>query len=115
MKYEWKITGIKTSTDGDIKDAVTQVYWKKIGTNEAGEVGEFSGATPFKLEQVDPTNFTPFNQLTEAQVITWIQSVVVGDYEEHVNSRIQKQIDQLKVKPMEEVKLPWVIEAKAGE
>jgi hypothetical protein len=29
-------------------------------------------------------------------VLSWIQSVVVGDYERHVNEKIQKQIDEKK-------------------
>lgn len=109
MKYEWKITGIKTASKDNIENAVVQVYWKKIGITESGDTGEFSGATPFKIDDVDDKNFVPFSQLTEEQVIEWIKSVVVGDYENHVNSRIQFAIDQKSITQVEDVKMPWVI------
>jgi hypothetical protein len=39
-------------------------------------------------------------------VLSWIQAVVVGSYEEHVNSQIAKQIAD-KVTPVTEAQMPW--------
>jgi hypothetical protein len=50
--------------------------------------------------------FIPFEELTEEEVINWIQAVVTGGYEEHVNNLIQKQIDDKK-NPVVEASLPW--------
>lgn len=101
ITYTWKVTGIKKNTDG----TVVQTYWQKTGTDENGNEGTFSGATPFTG---DPTavGYIPFESLTEDDVISWIQEVVVGSYEEHVNGQIQKQIDQ-KINVVEEAALPW--------
>jgi hypothetical protein len=54
------------------------------------------------------STFTPFNQLTEAQVIGWIQAVVDGNqsYKEHIEAQILKQIAE-KVRPVTEPQLPW--------
>lgn len=106
ITYTWKVTGVKTKTEGGVENAVVQTYWQKIGTDESGNVGTFNGATPFSMSSIDPANFVPFDQLTEPVVIGWIQGVVVGGYEEHVNSVIQKQIDE-KVSPVTEAQLPW--------
>lgn len=107
ITYTWKITALKTTDVGDKANAVVQTYWKKIGTDENGNEGVFDGATPFTVDPTDESGpFIPFEQLTEEDVIAWIQTVVVGQYEEHVNGQIQKQIDE-KINPVIEADLPW--------
>jgi hypothetical protein len=106
ITYTWKVTGVKTRDEGPLQNAVVQTYWEKIGTNEAGVEGKFSGATPFTAAGMDPGAFVPFESLTEAVVLGWIQGVVTGSYEEHVNQQIQKQIDE-KAVPLQDKPLPW--------
>lgn len=105
IAYTWEITSLKTKTEGSNADAVVQTYWKKIGTDSvSSETGEFHGATPLSSASVE--SFTAFADLTEANVLAWIQAVVVEGYEEHVNAQIQKQIDE-KITPVTEPDLPW--------
>lgn len=107
VTYTWEVTGLKTTTVANTSDVVVQTYWKKKGTDESGNVGEFSGATPFSANSMPAnTTFVPFADLTEADVLSWIKAVVVGNYEEHVNGQIQKQIDDKK-NPVVENVLPW--------
>ena len=68
MEYTWKIKSLKTANANGITNAVVQTYWEKIGTDEDGNTGTFNGATPFKLAEVDPKKFTPFEELTETVV-----------------------------------------------
>lgn len=104
ITYTWKVTGIKVKDEGANLNAVVQTYWKKIGTDENGIVGEFSGATPFTTANTPAGEFAAFESLTEANVIAWVQSVVIGSYEQHVNEQITKQI--AKSDPVE-IKMPW--------
>lgn len=106
ITYTWKITGIKVKDEGENKNAVVQTYWTKTGTDELGNTGTFSGATPFTAQNVPPDSFVPFDQLTEEIVIGWVKNVVTGSYEEHVNGQIQKQIDDRK-NPVTDASLPW--------
>lgn len=108
MNYTWQLTSLKRKDSSDIKNIVVQTYWKKTGTDENGNEGSFSGATPFDLSSIDPNKFTSYEDLTEEMVLGWIQSVVVGDYERHVNEQIAKQIED-KVSPITEVTggFPW--------
>lgn len=108
ITYTWKVTGLKVKDVADTKpSAIVQTYWQKIGTDENGNEGTFSGATPFTVDPTDDSGpFIPFEQLTEQDVLTWIQSIVVNGYEEHVNGQIQKQIDD-KINPISEPTLPW--------
>ena len=108
MNYTWEITGIKRKDSPDVSNIIVQTYWKKIGTDDDGRTGEFSGATPFDPSSVDPNNFISFDDLTEEIVLGWIQSVVVGDYESHVNEQIQRQIDsQIYPETEETSNFPW--------
>ncbi len=109
ITYSWKVTSIKKVDTPDAQGVIFQTYWKKTGEDADGNTGEFIGATPFDPKTVDPENFTAFEDLTEEQVLEWIQAVVVGDYERHVNERIAEQIGAKKV-TVEEVSdgaLPW--------
>lgn len=113
ITYTWEITGMKVRDEVNsegvtLTNAVVQTYWKKIGTDSANteHVGTFSGATPFTASDVPEGEFIEFESLTEETVLGWIQDVVVGSYEEHVNAQIQKQIDAI-VNPITEPTLPW--------
>jgi hypothetical protein len=108
ITYTWEVTGLKVQNiDAELQNAVVQTYWKKTGTDEHGNEGTFHGATPFTVNPNDESGpFIPFEDLTEQDVLDWIQSVVIGGYEEHVNAQIQKQIDD-KISPITEPALPW--------
>ena len=80
---------------------------KKIGTDEDGNEGIFSGATPFTPDPTDDSGpFIPFDELTEENVLDWIKTIVIGQYEQHVNKQIQRQIDD-KRNPITDEALPW--------
>jgi hypothetical protein len=107
ITYTWKVTSLKTKTENNNQNAVVQTYWQKTGTDENNNTGTFSGATPFStLNMPENYQFIPFEQLTEQVVLSWIQAVVVGSYEEHVNNQIAKQIAD-KVTPVTEAQMPW--------
>jgi len=108
ITYTWKITGLKTKDVSDDKPAaVVQTYWQKIGTDENGNEGTFSGATPFTVDPTDESGpFIPFEDLTEENVLDWIKTIVVGGYADHVNGQIAKQIEE-KISPVIENRLPW--------
>ena len=109
LTYVYAVTSLKKTTDGSIDNAVVQSTWTCTGTDEDGDSGVFNGATPFPLSSVDPDNFIPYEELTEADIIGWIQAVVVGPYKDHIDGQINKQIALIK-DPVVEVpsnELPW--------
>lgn len=108
MNYTWKLKSLKRKDTQNLQNIVVQTYWEKTGTDEDGNTGTFSGATPFELNTVDPDNFVSYEDLTEEIILGWIQSVVVGGYEDHVNQQIANQISD-KISPVVEVTsgFPW--------
>jgi hypothetical protein len=120
LTYTWKIKNLKKQDDPSLQlnDIIVQTYWECTGTDEDGNTGTFHGATPFEPDQVDPDNFTTYENLTEAQVLGWIQDIVNGNpgYKQHIDEQIQKQIDAI-VRPVVEVSadaLPWAEPTEAA-
>jgi hypothetical protein len=113
LTYQYKVTGLKvrneTIANTTVENAVVQTYWTLTGTDENGNEGTFSGATPFTADPTDSSGpFIPFDQLTEQDVIAWISDVVETNpgYKDHINAQITKQIDE-KISPITEPSLPW--------
>lgn len=111
MTYAWALTSLKKADTEGLAGVIIQTHWTCTGTDEGGDEGIFSGATPFNPAEVDPDNFTAYEDLTEAQVLGWIEAVVTGTYWDHVEGQIAKQI-QAKKTPIEEVadgQFPWSV------
>lgn len=113
--YEWKIKNLKKAVSVDnLSDVIIGTQWIVTAVDENGYSGSFNGATPFKAADVDPNNFTPFEELTEEQVLGWIKNVASGSnsmsgYWEHITGQIEKQIvknTQIHVE-LQSGDLPW--------
>ena len=100
MTYTWLVKQIKIDQDS----SVVQTIWEKRGTDENNNTGLFVGATPFNNADPNAEGYIPFKNLTESDVLGWIQAVVTGDYEAHVNEQIQRHIDE---QAISESDLPW--------
>lgn len=117
VTYAWALKSIKKADAGGLQGIIVQTTWTCTGTDEEGDEGVFNGATPFGLDDVSPDDFVAYEDLTEAQVLAWIQAVVVGAYKEHVDAQIAKQISAKKT-PVEEVSegaFPWSPPAEEPE
>jgi hypothetical protein len=119
LTYVYEVTSLKVKDEvvGNTinQNAVVQTYWKLTGTDESliteegKNQGTFSGATPFTTTTMpEGYNFIPFADLTEQDVISWIQAVVEGNpgYKQHIDEQIQKEIND-KMRPISEAALPW--------
>lgn len=113
LTYTWAITELALTTVGSLQDYVVQSRWTCMGTDENGLTGTFSGATPFTPDPSQP-DYTPYDQLTEAQVLGWIQAVVVGGYWDHVNGVIAEQIAKKKDPVTQTSTFPWSPPAPPG-
>lgn len=113
LTYEWKLTGLKKRDTADLNDLVIGTRWELKGTNEAGIWGKFSGATPLDIPDADEEGYVAYADLTENQVIGWIQDIVSGssssNYMDHINEQIEKQIDEKEYTQLEVQSndLPW--------
>lgn len=107
----YKVTSLKVKDEVNsegvtLSNAVCQTYWKAIGTDADGNVGEFSGATPFSAATVPADKFKDFASLVEEDVLGWIKAVVDNDvsYKAHIEAQIQRLID---IEVTKEAEMPW--------
>jgi hypothetical protein len=113
LTYEWKLIGLKKQNSEIVNDAIVGTNWKITATDEDGNVGTFTGATPFKISEINTGSFTEYSSLTEEQVLGWVKNHVSGsgpsNYMEHINHQIQKEITATKWTKIEvaEADLPW--------
>lgn len=89
--------------DGDT-DVVFTVHWTLNGTDGTYN-GSVYGSVGVTLDE--GSAFTPYDQLTQAQVIGWVQDALgedqVAAYEANVAQQIENQINPPVVTPP----LPW--------
>lgn len=85
-------------------DVVFTVHWTLTGT-DGTYTGYVYGSQGVSVNPDEP--FTPYDQLTEAQVIGWVQAAMgeeqVASYEANVAQQIEDQINPPVVTPP----LPW--------
>jgi hypothetical protein len=89
-------------TEGSLTDVVITADWRCNGSQD-NYSGTCYGSCSF---QPPSENFTPYDQLTEAQVLDWCYAngVDKSAIEANVTSQIQNQIDP----PVVVLPLPWV-------
>jgi hypothetical protein len=99
-----KITGLRTATINGIENAVRQVDWILSG-NEAGQVFELPQTTQVPDPQAE--GFIPLQNLTEAQVVTWIEThdTRLPGFKAHIQYVLDGQVAQAALQP---TAMPWV-------
>jgi hypothetical protein len=110
----YKITGLKLkdviNDDGEtLNDAVFQTYWTLTGVDENGNEAEFRGALPLSADSVPASAFTAFSDVTEAQVIGWIEDFYDEnqDFYNNMIAELQKQVDRMSETELSSTQLPW--------
>jgi len=105
--YTWAVTALYTETIDGHQDYVVIANYLVLGVD--GTYGaELSNIARFSTESVDP--FIPYEDLTEADVIGWIQQTLGQDGIDNLYACIQGQIDSQINPPSVPVNtpLPWV-------
>ena len=99
----WLIERLLTKpVEGSLTDVVITADWRCNGSQES-----FSGTCYGSCSFAPPTgSFTPYDQLTEAQVLDWCfaNGVDKSAIEANVTAQIQNQINP----PVVSLPLPWV-------
>jgi len=97
-------------TEGTLTDVVITADWRCNGTETTGSGDTeqtYSGTCYGSTSFAPPTgSFTPYDQLTEAQVLSWCYANGVDQsaIEANVTAQIQNQINP----PVVSLPLPWV-------
>lgn len=100
--YTWKITKLDTRSDEQNQNVVITAWFKIIGVD-----GQYSATYENGVGLGEAgTPFTPYSQLTEAQLIDWCKSILGETYCQTLETSIQNKINELKNNTP--TSLPWV-------
>ena len=105
--YTWSITALDCIPDLDGKlNYVVVAHWTCTGTD-----GTFSGSVYNTATfVVDPTksDYVPYADLTEVEVVSWVQASLGADTVDAVYRSIDQQIQAQIDPPVVTPPLPWV-------
>jgi len=108
ITYKTQIISMATVTE-PIPNYVTSVNFKVTGTTDSIPpiVLNFDNSVNFNIDPTK-TDFAPYSQLTEEEVLSWIDSTIIGS----MQVSIQGQIDSMLNPPIvpEITPLPWATE-----
>jgi len=103
--FTWKIVSMVSYPQYQGQtDVVCIIYWTVVGTQDT-TFASFSGSTDLTFNPNSP--FTPYSQLSETQVVGWVQASLGAPQIATIEANIQQQIDSQLNPPVALLPLPW--------
>lgn len=100
--YTWTISSMETAPSEDgLTDVVKTIHWRYKGVDGDYQAEVYSS---FACPSPSSTDFTAYEDLTEADVIGWLEAGIDVDA---MNTNIDSQIENLKNPPIVSLPLPW--------
>jgi len=101
-QYKWVIEAMDTALSEDsLTDVVKTVHWRYQAT-DAEYFADVNGSMPCATPS--ETDFTAYPDLTEDQVIEWLEAGLDVDA---LKENLDKQIEDQKNPPIVNLPLPW--------
>lgn len=104
--YTWLISDLECAPESHNKqNVVTSVHWRLRG--QAGNLmAEVYGSVA--IPYIDTNIFTPFNGLTQAMVISWVEGALGADRLEQMRAALDNQLLALQNPPVVNLPPPWI-------
>lgn len=103
IAYTFAINGARVGAEAPLADVV-----KELDVTVTGQDGacQFTLPTTVKLGVADPENFTAFADLTEAQLLAWVeaQTEALAPIKAHIAYVVEKEVAKA---ALEQKPLPW--------
>ena len=106
--YSYKINAARVVAQDGLTDVIKEVEVTVTGTDGAAK---FDLPTTVKLGAADPSSFTAFGDLTEEQILAWLDTppipgvpTTLEGIKAHIAFVVAKEVEKL---AMEQKPLPW--------
>lgn len=99
INYNWKFPLMECKNEGSLEKIIVLIPWILEGEKDGFKSNVYGTAS---LSLPTEENFTPYEELTKEQVITWIESILNV---EEIKENLNKKIDEL-AKPKNEILKP---------
>lgn len=110
MTYEYDILKLRKTNTGTNANVVIGISWRATGTDSDNVSGTFEAMSTFNVDDLNPSNFVDYQNLTKEIVVGWIQNLTYLDnFQNYYKDLIKKQIDQKKYTPedVDPANFPW--------
>jgi hypothetical protein len=107
MEYKWVISAMNCAVESEgLPNVINTIHWRYNATKVEGDKTYFAetyGAV--NVSQPNPQNFTPYADVTEEEVINWLEQILpVKDMHSSLEANINLQINPVEVT----LPLPWI-------
>ena len=95
--YKFRINAVDAHVSQDgLENVIYNVHWSYIGEDANGNVATQIGVQ--HVPNVDPENFVAFDQLTQADIIAWIEPMLnVAEFQINLDSQLAELAAPTKV------------------
>lgn len=106
IKFKWVISQLNCAVESDgLPNVINTIHWRYQATQIDGDKTWFAetyGSS--NVSQPNPQNFIPYADVTEAEVIGWLEQILpVSDMQSSLEANINLQINPVEVT----LPLPW--------
>jgi len=107
--FSWNIRLMEVvPQEGSLNEVVIIIYWDRNASRVSGGKTYTAHRTGISnLGPPDPYNFTPFNQLTQQQVVGWVEASLGQDQIDAIDLSLEGEIDSQITPPTEVLPPPW--------
>lgn len=103
MNYTWKILKLglqdQLNHEGHLhENVVVNVKWRRTGVDTDGVTASYVGNTPFSATNVTAADFTNVNDLTNDQLIAWLEDELESGELQRIDAQIEKKIERNRVR-----------------
>ena len=100
VTYDWNCKTVDAYVEQNNEaDVVYNVHWIVTGTSDVADAtGGFYSSTSIGTQTLDVseiTNFIPFDQVTNAEVVAWTQEAMGAEQVTQIEASIASQIESL--------------------
>ena len=102
ITYTWNVNTMDTAPSANgLANVVKVVHWRLAATDGTYTAETYSTVS---LDSPNPDDYTAFSDLTEAQVISWVEAKLDMD---KIKEGLEKQLEQLANPPIVVKQGPW--------
>ena len=99
MNYTWRIDTVGTRNQvnhegATLTDAIVEIRWVKVGTDDDGNVGEYVSTTHVDATTTPAADFIAYSDLTKSNLVSWIESSIPADEMNTINQAIARKIEK---------------------
>jgi hypothetical protein len=103
----WHIVSIECKPlEGTLSNVATVAHWTLSDTD-----GELTASVygSQSLPEADPADFTPYEDLTEATVVSWVQAAMGEEQVAAYEANVTAQLETLANPPVVSLPVPWSV------